>query len=239
MNGQELLNARINKNWEQIETAEKLQVSQPYLSLLEAGKRPVTEKLVRRAVRVFGLPPTVLPFDENHFAVKTITRTKTKNADFLDLQLAALGYPKFSHLKKNKRLEKVNPAAVLISAFQKNDLESRTLEALPWLIFNFARMNWETIVREAKISDAQNRLGFLISLANEKIKSLNPDSSDPKEQIFKELLSDLERSRLYKEDSYKRTRLTKTEKEWLKKNRSKHARFWRVLTDMTIDYLTF
>ena len=64
MNGQQLLNARLNRNWEQFEAAEKLKVSQPYLSLLEAGKRPITEHLARRAVQVFKLPPTVLPFDD-------------------------------------------------------------------------------------------------------------------------------------------------------------------------------
>ncbi len=232
MNGQQLLNARLNKNWEQIETAEKLKVSQSYLSLLEAGKRPVTERLARRAVRVFKLPPTVLPFDTN----QTLPKAKTKDNEQLDLQLAALGYPKFSHLKKNKKLKKVNPAVVLITALQKDDLDSRSLEALPWLIFNFAEMNWKTIIREAKLSEAQNRLGFLISLAHEKAGQSNAEN---KKQIFKELLSSLEKSRLYEEDSYRRTSLTNTEKKWLKKNRSKQARFWRVLTNLTIDDLSF
>ena len=68
---------------------------------------------------------------------------------------------------------------------------SRTLEALPWLMFNFAEMNWEEVVKEAKLSDAQNRLGFLISLAYEKARQLNPEN---KKQIFKELLSKLEKS---------------------------------------------
>ena len=232
MTGQQLLNARLNKNWEQIETAEKLKVSQPYLSLLEAGKRPVTDGLARRAVRVFNLPPTVLPFDTN----QTLPKAKTNNNNILELQLAALGYPKFSHLKKNKKLKKVNPAVVLITALQKDDLDSRSLEALPWLIYNFAEMNWKEIVIEAKLSDAQNWLGFLISLAYEKAGQSNAEN---KKQIFKELLSGLEKSRLYKEDSFKRISLTNTEKKWLKKNRSKEARFWRVLTNLTIDDLTF
>lgn len=232
MNGEQLLNARLGKKWEQLEAAEKLKVSQPYLSLLEAGKRPVTEKLARRAVRIFNLPPTVLPLDTSPNAAKT----KIKNADYLDLQLAALGYPKFSHLKKNKKLKKTNPAAVLIAALQTDDLGSRTVEALPWLIFNFAEMNWEVIVKEAKLSDAQNKLGFLISLAHEKaVRS----KSENQKQIFKELLLKLEKSKLYKEDSFKRNLITKTEHNWLKKNRSKHARVWRVLTDMTADNLTF
>lgn len=232
MNGRQLLDARLNRNWEQLETAEKLKVSQPYLSLLETGKRPVTERLARRAVSVFKLPPTVLPFIAN----QAVAKTHTKGADFLDLQLAALGYPKFAHLKKSKKLKMTNPAAVLIAALQRDDLDSRTLEALPWLIFNFAEMNRQTIIREAKLSNAQNRFGFLVSLAYEKARQSNIDD---KRQIFKSLLSDLECSRLYKEDSFKRTSLTKPEKIWLKKNRSKEARFWRVLTNLTTDHLLF
>ena len=88
----------------------------------------------------------------------------------MDLQFAALGYPKFSHLKKSKSIKKVNPALVLITAIQKDDLDSRTLEAMPWLIYNFPEMNWSKIISEAKLADGQNRLGFLISLAYEKSK---------------------------------------------------------------------
>ena len=224
MNGQQLLNARLNRNWEQLEAAEKLKVSQPYLSLLEAGKRPITERLARRAVQVFNLPPTVLPFNEKSRI------EKVKDSNFLDSQFAALGYPKFSHLKKSRSIKKINPALVLITALQKDDLDSRTLEALPWSIYNFAEMDWSKIIRETKLADAQNRLGFLISPAYEKSKQTNDEY---KKQIFKELLSKLEKSRLYEEDSFRRETLTKTEKAWLKKTDQGKRRFWRVLTNLT------
>lgn len=56
MNGEQLLQERTARNWVQNKTAAKLKVSQLYLSLLEAGKRPVTERLACRAARVFDLP---------------------------------------------------------------------------------------------------------------------------------------------------------------------------------------
>lgn len=230
MNGQQLLNARLNRRWEQLEAAEKLKVSQPYLSLLEAGKRPVTENLARRAVHVYKLPPTVLPFGQGQKS------PRSNEADYLDLHLAALGYHKFSHLKKSKKVKRVNPAFVLITALQKDDLDSRTLEAMPWLIYNFPEMNWSKIIREVKLADGQNRLGFLISLAYEKSNRTNDEY---KKHIFKDLLSSLQKSRLYEEDSFRRESLTKTEKAWLKKNGSKGSRFWRVLTNLTVEHLAF
>src|SRR5215213_4577610 len=178
MNGEQLLKERLSRDWEQAETAARLKVSQPYLSLLEAGKRRVTEKLARRAVRVFNLPPTALPVD--HTPQPKTSGTKTGN--LLASQLAGLGYPKFSHLKKTG---KVNPAAVLIFALRESDLESRIVEALPWLIFNFADMDWSQIINSAKLDDAQNRLGFLLSLAYSIAKQVKDEN---KKVLFKELL---------------------------------------------------
>lgn len=227
MNGDQLLKERTSRNWEQLETAKKLKLSQPYLSLIEAGKRPVTEKLARRAVRLFDLPPTALPVEEP----KTFTRLKT--GDQIASQLAALGYPKFSHLKKST---KVNPSSVLLAALKTDELESRTVEALPWLIFNFPEMSWAQIIRTAKIYDAQNRLGFLLSLVCEKAETTDDEN---KTNLFKELLSNLEQSRLLREDTFRQKSLTEAEKKWLKQNCSKKAKFWRVLSNLSSEHLTF
>jgi len=229
MNGEQLLKERLSRNWEQQDAAGKLKVSQPYLSLIEAGKRPVTEKLALRAVRVFNLPPTALPV-KNH---SKTSRSKTE--DLLAFQLAGLGYPKFSHLKI-KKSRKVNPASVLISVLQTNDLESRIVEALPWLIFNFREMDWSQVFNTAKLCDAQNRLGFLLSLSYKLSVKTNDKN---KKDLFKQLLSTLEKSRLALNDSFQRESLTEAEKAWLKKNRSKDARRWRVLSNLSPDNLIY
>lgn len=227
MNGEQLLKERISRNWEQSETAARLKVSQPYLSLIEAGKRPVTDKLALRAVRVFSLPPTALPVK---YPPKT---SQSKTEDLLASQIARLGYPKFSHLK---RARKVNPAAVLMSALTQDDLESRIVEALPWLIFNFSDMDWSQVINSAKLGDAQNRLGFLVSLAYELAKRSEDENKDA---LFKELLLTLEKSKLVLDDSFRRNSLTETEKAWLKKNRPKEARHWRVLSNFSAEHLAF
>ncbi len=227
MNGEQLLKERLSREWEQQDAAARLKVSQPYLSLIEAGKRPVTEKLACRAVRVFNLPPTALPVK------RPLSTSRSKTENLLASQLAGLGYPKFSHLKKTR---KVNPTAVLMSALEKDALESRSVEALPWLIVNFSDMNWSQVVNSAKLIDAQNRLGFLLSLAYARVKQ---SGSENKKQLFKELLLALEKSRLVRDDSFWQQTLTDSEKAWLRKNRSNEARHWRVLSNLSADYLVF
>jgi transcriptional regulator with XRE-family HTH domain len=227
MNGEQLLKARLSRNWEQQATADKLKVSQPYLSLIEAGKRRVTEKLARRAVKVFNLPPTVLP-------VKSSSEVARSNsANRLASQIAALGYPKFSHLRKT---EKVNPAAVLMSALEADDLDSRIVEALPWLIFNFSDLSWSRVINSAKLNDASNRLGFLISLAYALAKQSKDEN---KKELFKKLLLTLEKSRLVRDDSFRRKSLTDSEKAWLKRSRPKDARYWRILSNLSATHLNY
>lgn len=228
MNGKVLLIGRLSRNWEQSEAAAKLKVSQPYLSLLETGKRPITKKIARRAVSIFKLPPSVLPFENS----AEISQTKT-DENTLSSNIAALGYPKFSHLKKSV---KVNPALVLITALKIDDLDGRIVEALPWLIYKFADMNWTAIFRHAKMHDAQNRLGFLLSLADHPAVR---DDDIEKQKTLKGLISDLEKSRLVREDSFRRNNLTETEKNWLKTNRSKEARFWKVLSNLSVENLDY
>lgn len=226
MNGEQLLKERLSRNWEQQETATKLKVSQPYLSLIEAGKRPVTEKLARRAVRIFNLPPTALPIK-----APTEENAATNLESLLACQLAALGYPKFSQLKKTK---KVNPAAVLMSALAEDDLDSRTVEALPWLIFNFSGMDWMRVINSAKLNDSQNRLGFLLSLAYDLVKQKKDEN---KNALFKELMSVLNKSRLLLDDSFRRKSLTDPEKAWLRKKRPVNARHWRMLSNLSARHL--
>lgn len=223
MTGSQLLEQRRLRKWEQTDAAAKLKISQPYLSLIEAGKRPVTKKLARRAVRVFNLPPTALPLE--------VKSAAAKSADLFASQLAALGYPKFSHLEKTKP---VNPAQLLMTALKTDDLESRLVEALPWLIGSFPELDWDLIIETAKLADAQNRLGFLVALAGEKAEKANEET---KTETFKDILSKLERSRLYCEDSFRRKTLTRAEKEWLKENRPPPAKYWRVLSNLTAEYI--
>src|SRR5437899_10134999 len=126
--------------------------------MLESGKRRLTPELARRAMRVYGLPPTALPHSES-----TVLHTRTA-AEALVRDLAALGYPGFAYLRPRTWRPK-NPGEVLLTALAQEDLESRLVEALPWLVLRYSTLDWTWVVREAKVRDLQNRLGFVVGLA--------------------------------------------------------------------------
>jgi transcriptional regulator with XRE-family HTH domain len=224
MNGQGLREARLYKDWTQRETAEKLGVTQAYLSMLERGRRVLPYSLARRAVEVLHASPTALPLREENF-------TTPVGSDKLRLELAALGYPGFSHLQRRVRR---NPAEVLLSALQEADLDSRVVEGLPWLALAYTDMDWDWVVRNAKLSDRQNRLGFVVALALQlTMKSAVTDSS----RKLKEYVAVLDRSRLVKEDTLCHDSLTEAERKWLRMNRPEEAKHWNLLTDMKAEDL--
>lgn len=97
ISGKQLLQVRQKRNWEQIEAAERLGISQPYLSLLEKRKRPLTKTLANRAVKVYELLPTALPIEEFLEKLPVVSEKQ------LAAELAALGYPKLAHLKRRGR----------------------------------------------------------------------------------------------------------------------------------------
>jgi transcriptional regulator with XRE-family HTH domain len=63
MNFEQLKSARMERGWNQQEAANRLGVTQAYLSMLESGRRS-TASLSRKLMRAYGLSPTVLPVQE-------------------------------------------------------------------------------------------------------------------------------------------------------------------------------
>jgi len=179
MGNQKLKFARQQRGWSEVEAARRLGVSQSYLSMLETGERRLTPRLARKAMRVYDLPPTVLPVSR---APQTVRKL---NAQALAEQLAALGYPGFAHL--HSRAQVRNPAEVLLEALAQDDLEARLVEALPWLMLRYWGMNLNWLVEQAKLRDLQNRLGFVVSLA----RQLSARPSVPNEDR-KRVLANLE-----------------------------------------------
>jgi transcriptional regulator with XRE-family HTH domain len=223
----QILESRKERGWEQIETAEKLGISQTYLSLLETGKRPITKKLAQKAVKVFGLSTEVLPLEIE------IDDLLAVNNNILTKQLNWLGYPPFAYLKAK---QKKNPAEVLLSALKSDNLDSRLVEAFPWLVFSFPNIDWQTVIKIAKVNDLQNRLGFIVNLAEKlaaKSKNVN------KLNLLREKRLELANSRLLREDTLCNNSLTEVEKKWLRNNRSKEAKFWRLLTDLEVKHLNY
>jgi len=228
MIGEQLLQARQNRKWEQAEAAEKLGISQPYLSLLEMGKRAITKPLAQRAIKLYKLPPTVLPIQP------LPERLSKAEEGSLASEIAALDYPKLAHLKK--KMSGKNPAEVLLTVLSAEDLDSRLVEALPWLAAKYSALDWRETIKIAKINDLQNRLGFVINVARRLAERID---NTEKANVLRRAEETLSFSRLYREDTLCRASMTEAERKWLKTNRSAEAKFWRLLTDLTPEHLDY
>ncbi len=155
--------------------------------------------------------------------------------DGLALDLAALGYPGFAHLRPRHWTPK-NPSEVLLTALAQDDLEARLVEALPWLVLRYWPLDRAWLVRQAKLHDLQNRLGFVVTLA----RRLAERTGDRYRTVaLNSLEMELERSRLVREDTLGQASLSGAEQAWLRENRSADARHWNVLTDWTVDALRY
>ena len=228
MKGRDLRAARLGKRWSQVRAAARLGVSQPYLAMLERGQRPLTPKLALRVAQLYDLAPMAVPRSRREFPARVDAATLAKD-------LAGLGYPGLAYLRARAWRPK-NPGEVLLTALAQDDLEPRLVEALPWLVLQYWTLDWSWDVREAKVRDLQNRLGFVVSLA----RSLADRADDKqKARALSDLEGQLERSRLAREDTLCRASLPEAERRWLAEHRSDVARHWNLLTDWTADALRY
>ena len=222
-----MLVARKQKGWSQMQAASALNVSQPYLSLLEKGERPITDKLARKAAKIYALPAALLPLETSPDEILP------SREDELARTLAALGYPGFSHLKPRR---KKNPAEVLAAALRASHLDSRLIEALPWVLVRFPDLDWQWLMKAAKLNDFQNRLGFVTNVAR-RVAEQQGETERAAGLAKQELL--LERSRLAGEDTLCQDGLTQAEQRWLQNNRSEEARHWGLLTDLSPEQVSY
>ncbi len=230
MGAQDLKAARLARGWSQTEAARRLGVSQSYLAMLERGQRRLPPNLTRRAARVYGLPPTVLPLPEPSPA-RSIAASQTLARD-----LATLGYPGFAYLR-SRGARPLNPATVLLSALAQDDLEPRVVEALPWLLLRYWDLDQAWLVRAAKLGDLQNRLGFVVGLARG-LAGRAPLEGRRLEAL-RQLEAALDKSRLAREDTLGRGSMPARERAWVREQRSGEAKHWNLLTDWRPDMLSY
>jgi transcriptional regulator with XRE-family HTH domain len=223
--GDALRTGREKANLTQQEAASKLGLTQAYLSMLERGHRPVTAELAAQAMKVFNLPPTAFPLESD--------RPSTLDENAFKSELGALGYPGFSYLRGKSHY---NPARLLFLALDQDDLDRRVVEALPWLAFRYADLDWEWLLRNAKLDDRQNRLGFVVDLAEEYAEKTGDASRKRNLSATKAVI---ERSRLAREDTLAHESMTQAERKWLRQNRPSKARHWNLLTDLDVRHLAY
>ena len=220
--------ARVAAGLTQQQAAERLEVSQAYWALLESGQRRLTEELAMKAVGLLNLPPTLLPLPLGGNSETGST------PDSLAKTLAALGYPGFSHLRGG---EKQNPAGVVLQALRLDDVDRRTVEALPWAVSAFADLDWDWAVRQAKLSDVQNRLGFVVNLAR-RVAELRAEAPATV-TVLSDVEARLEKARLAREDTLCQASLTNAQRKWLRRERPAEAEHWNLLTGLRPEHLSY
>ncbi len=221
----QLRSAREAAGFTQQQAAAKLGVSQGYLAMIENGRRPVSEQLGARIFDLYGLPATALPLDSEHPA--KWTSASIANA------VANLGYAAFRHLRKGRAS---NPALVLLAALASSDLESRVVESLPWLVLEYYDLDWDWLTREVKVRDAQNRLGFIVTLGRQLAQKRGAAAVSNRLREIEELL---DRARLAREGTLCQQSLSETERRWLMKERPAEAAHWNLLTDLNVEVLPY
>jgi transcriptional regulator with XRE-family HTH domain len=211
----------------QVAAARSLKVSQPYLSQLETGLRVSSADLARKAAKLYKLPPTALPLPEP-LDVQGVT------PDDLQRKLASLGYPGFEHVR-SKAVS--NPAAVVLNAVVARDLDVRLVEALPWVLGTYPDLNWEWLRDRAKLNNAQNRLGYLVHLAEQTARAL-PERQGAV-QVLSRWENELEEARLAREGTLCRDSMPERERTWLRSHRPEAAAHWSLLTGLTAEQLPY
>jgi transcriptional regulator with XRE-family HTH domain len=195
----DLLRWRKRNGLTQVGAASLLGVSQTYLSLLENGARPLTAELRNRMKTSAGMD------------------RQESSDDLFRAQLSALGYPGFAHIAKSRT--RPRPGNLLMTVLAKSDVDARVVEALPWLVATFeSQFDFGAIVRQAKLRNLQNRLGFVLQVAAVDA----PDGLTARR--------DLERARLLQEDTLCWDSMPVATRGWMRANRAQLAEHWNILT---------
>lgn len=224
MRAGQLRHARAVLGLTQAQVAARLGVTQAYVSMLEQRRRAVPAALRDQVARVYGLGAAALAV--------TGDRAPMGSAK-VAVSLAALGYEPLGYLRGRRRL---NPAEVLLRALGHPDLESRVAEGLPWVLLQYPDLDWEWLVREARLADVQNRLGFVVTLARELAERRHDEALA---DALRQRETELDRSRLAREDTFCHASMTQAERRWLRAERPPEATHWNLLTGLRAEHLRY
>ena len=228
MNAQDLRAARLARDWSQVKAAVRLTVSQPSLAMLERGQRRLAPRLAQRAAKFYNLPPAAVPPSPRGVRPRCSAATLARDR-------AGLRYPGFAYVRSRSWTPK-NSSEVLLNAVAQDDLEPRLVEALPWLVLRYWTLDWGWAVRQAKLRDLQNRLGFVVGLTH---RLAERAGDTRKGSTLTHVEAELDHSRLARADTLCRASLPEPERRWLTEHRPDEAKHWNLLTGWTPDALRY
>ena len=216
MTGLALETVRKRQGVSQVQAAKLLGLSQPMLSHMETGKRNVSLEVAQRAAELFGGDPTALP-------VNPLPRHSDES---LASELGRLGYPGYAHLSGRLR----NPAEFLLDALDHCRPRCADDRRVPWVVLTYPHLDWSWLLREVKLRNRQNRLGFVVSLAN---KMAHQNDAFAVFHVLEPVLRELEDARLAKEDTLCQESWPRSRKQHVRAVRSKLAAHWNLDTRLS------
>jgi hypothetical protein len=101
------------------------------------------------------------------------------------------------------------------------------------VLLKYPDLDWAWLLREAKVDDLQNRLGFLVSVARQ-LAEFRGETETAKKLTEQE--QTLEGSRLLREGAFRES-LTDAERRWLREHRRPHAAHWNMLSTVNASEL--
>lgn len=160
-------------------------------------------------------------------------RKGKSRAAAIEEALMGLGCPFVGQLRlgfDDEPMPRQDPAVVLLAAIACEDLELRILRALPWLALEYYDLDWNWAIKEARRRQKQNRLGFVVSLAQQ--LGARSYGNEERLAILAETEEKLFEYRLETEDTLCQQGMAEGSKRWLRENRGREARLWNILTDL-------
>jgi len=106
----------------------------------------------------------------------------------------------------------------------------RTTEGLPWVVLRYPHLDWSWLLREVKLRNRQNRLGFVASLANKIALQNGPVVVL---NVLEPVLRELEDARLAREDTLCQESWPLSRKQHVRAVRSKLAAHWNLDTRLS------
>ncbi len=167
--------------------------------------------------------PALLGGDPTALPVNPLPR---HSDEALASELGKLGYPGYAHLSGQLR----NPAEFLLDALDHANLDVRTTEGLPWVVLTYPHLDWPWLLREVKLRNRQNRLGFVVALAN---KMAHHNDAFVVWDVLEPVLRQLEDARLVKEDTMCQESLPQSRKQHVRAVRSRLAAHWNLDTRLS------
>jgi hypothetical protein len=175
----------------------------------------MSREVSQRAVDMFGADATALALH--------VEQRHTEGE--LAAELGALGYPGYAHLSGTGR----NPAELLFDALDRSDLDVRTIEGLPWVILKYPYLDWAWLIREVKLRNRQNRLGFLVTVSSK--LAFRMGRADVHGHLVP-VLRELEDARLAKKDTLCQESWPPSRRRHVRSVRSKLAAHWNLDTGL-------